>query len=251
MSPDFKFVQDWQLEFFRGVALDLWRRAMTPQQTAAEIDFLAKTFGVNAPARILDVPCGNGRHSIGLARRGHRVTGVDLSQEFIAEAESSSRPLPVSWICADMRQLPWSEEFDGAFCFGNSFGYLSPEEAPQFLLAISRTLKRGSRFVLETGMAAESILPNLQPVRWYKVDDIYMLSANKYHAREARLDIEYTFIRDGQVDVRPSSSYVLTVNQICRMHSDVGLDVTELLGSVAGEAYGLNSGRLISVAVKR
>jgi SAM-dependent methyltransferase len=251
VSLDFKFVPDWQLEFFRGVALDLWRSAMTPQQTAAEVDFLVKTLGVNVPARILDVPCGNGRHSVQLARRGYRVTGVDLSKEFIAEAESSSASLPASWICADMRQLPWSEEFDGAFCFGNSFGYLSPEEAPQFLLAISRTLKRGSRFILETGMAAESILPNLQPIRWYKVDDIYMLSANKYHPREARLDIEYTFIRDGKVDVRPSSSYVLSANQICRMCSDAGLEVTELLGSVGGEAYGLASGRLILVAVKR
>ena len=251
MSPDFQFVPDWQLEFFSGVALDLWRRAMSPQQTAAEVDFLAKALSVDAPARILDVPCGNGRHSVELARRGYRVTGVDLSQEFIAEAERSSVSLPAIWVCSDMRQLPWSEEFDGAFCFGNSFGYLSPEEAPQFVLAVSRTLKRGSRFILETGMAAESILPNLQPIRWYKVDDIYMLSANKYHPREARLDIEYTFIRDGKVDVRPSSSYVLTANQICRMCSDAGLEVIELLGSVGGEAYGLTSGRLILVAVKR
>ena len=91
-----------------------------------------------------------------------------------------------------MRELPWDAEFDGGLCFGNSFGLLDPEGARGFLVAVARTLKPGSRFAIETGMAAESILPHLQKTRWFRVGDIYILSENPYHPRESRLDIQYT-----------------------------------------------------------
>ena len=100
-------------------------------------------------------------------------------------------------------------------------------------------------------MAAESILPGLQKTRWYRVGDIYMLSENQYHPREGRLDIQYTFIRNGQVETRPTSSYVLTVNEICRMHAEAGLRPVELLGSINGEPYQPGSTRLILVSAKQ
>lgn len=229
----------------------MWRLAMTPEQTRAEAEFLQKALHAGESSHLLDVPCGNGRHSIELARRGHRVTGVDQSEEFIAEARTASQSLLATWIVSDMRQLPWREEFDGAFCFGNSFGYLDPDAARDFLAAVARTLKPDSRFAIETGMAAESIFPSVEKRRWYKVGDIYMLSENEYHPREGRLDIQYTFIRDGRVETRPSSSYVLTVNEICRMHAEAGLQPLELLGSIQGEPYQAGSPRLIIVSERQ
>src|SRR5271170_210516 len=106
---------NWYEHFFHGVFLDLWRKAVTPEQTRQEVDFLAATFDLSARPgrRILDVPCGNGRHSIGLAGKGARVTGVDLSEEFITEARSNARAagVEVDWSWSDMRRLPWSGEF--------------------------------------------------------------------------------------------------------------------------------------------
>jgi SAM-dependent methyltransferase len=239
---------NWEVEFFRGVALDFWRLAITPEQTRAEVEFLLGALNGRAGSQLLDVPCGNGRHSIGLAASGCHVTGLDLSAEFIAEAGENSGGLPATWIVGDMRRLAWSAAFDGAFCFGNSFGFLSPEEASEFLAAIARALKPGSRFVLETGMAAESILPALQETRWLRVGGIYMLSENQYQPRESRLDIQYTFIRDGRTETRPSSSYVLTVSELCGMHVRTGLQPVELLGSISGEPYQLGSSRLILIS---
>ena len=151
----------------------------------------------------------------------------------------------------DMRRLPWEAEMDGAFCFGNSFGYLNAGEAREFIASIARALKAGARFVIETGMAAESILPNRQTKMWYQVGDIHMLSENRYHPRESCLEIHYTFVQGATIETHPSCSYVLTVNEICRMHEEAGMEVTGLLGSFAGELYQLRSPRLLVVSQKR
>lgn len=238
---------NWQETFFRGVALDSWRRILTVAMTRTEADFLERALGVGAGAELLDLACGNGRHAIELASRGYNLTGVDLSEEFIAEARGATT-LPVRWVRDDMRSLAWVSEFDGAYCFGNSFGYLSPDETRGFLASLARALKPGARFIVDTGMAAESILPSLARTRWFRLGDILMLSENRYHAAESRLDIDYTFVRNGEVETRPTSSYIFTAGELCRMHQEAGLQPVELLGSFQGEPYQIGSPRLILVA---
>jgi SAM-dependent methyltransferase len=241
---------NWQTDFFRGVALDVWRRAMSPEQTRTEVEFLERVLRIGPGAQLLDLPCGNGRHALEFTARGYSMTGVDQSEEFIAEARDKS-PAAGRWILGDMRDLPWFSEFDGAYCFGNSFCYLDRVNAGKFLSAIARALKPGGRFVIETGMAAESILPGLLKTRWFKAGDIFMLSQNQYHPAEGRLDIEYTFIQDGKVETRPTASYTFTVAEMCRMHAEAGLETIELLGSTAGEPFQLGSPRLILISEKR
>ncbi len=237
---------NWHLDFFRDVALEFWRQAIPPEMTRAEADFLERTFDSGTGAHFLDVPCGNGRHAVELAARGHRLTGVDSSEGFIAEAQASG--CDARWVLGDMCELPWQAEFDGAYCFGNSFGYLDRRGAERFLAAVSRTLKPGGRFIADTGMAAESILPALLQKRWHHIGGIYVLSENEYHPAEGRLDIDYTFIRNGVADKRPTSSFVFTVAELCHFHRAAGLEPEQLLSSVGGAPYALGAPRLILVS---
>jgi len=241
-------MSNWQSNFFRGVALDVWRLAMTPEITATEVQFLERALAIAPGARLLDVPCGNGRHAIELANRGCRLTGIDLAAEYIDETRRS--PVDAEWILGDMCDLPWSDTFDGAYCMGNSFCYLDPEAAAQFLRAIARALKPGGRFALATGMAAESILPTLQPKRWHRTGDILTLSEARYHPAESRLDIDYTFIRNGEIETRPTSSYCFTVAELSRMHAAAGLETIELSAWGADGPYRLGSPGLLMVSRK-
>jgi len=236
----------WFETFFQGPAVDFWTRAMTPALTLADVDFLEKTFDIKPGARLLDVPCGNGRHSIELARRWYRVTGIDLSDEFLAAARAE---LDADWRSGDMRALQLEPStFDGAFCFGNSFGYLDHTGVGDFLSALARALKPGAKLAIETGMAAESILPTLVQKRWHRLGDLMILSENRYDARHGRLDIDYTFVQDGTVETRPTSSYVFTVAEIGRMLEAAGFGEIVFHGGIAGEPYALGTPRLVIVA---
>ena len=194
---------NWWENFFEGVAVDLWLQALPPEHTEREADFLTRTLAVAAGAELLDVPCGAGRLSLALAQRGYRLTGVDWSSEFLDHARSHSSG--VTWERRDMRDLPWRARFDGAFCFGNSFGYLDDDGNAAFLRAVAAALKPGARFVLETPMVLEQLLGHLQDRPWWKVGEMHLLVKNDYDHTCSRLEIEYTFMGNGRTEVRRGS----------------------------------------------
>ncbi len=240
---------NWQTNFFRGAALDAWRRFVNPENTRADADFLERALHLNPGARLLDVPCGNGRHAIELAGRGYRMTGLDQSAEFLAEARPAT-DLAIHWVKEDLRSVPWSFEFDGAYCMGNNFCYLPWDEARQFLNAVARCLKPGARFVVDTGMAAESILPSMPRTLSFRLGDILMLSEHRYYPSESRLDTDYTFVRGGELETRTTTSYLYTAGELCRMHAEAGLRPVQMLGSTGAEPYRIGSPRLILVSAK-
>lgn len=242
---------EWFETFFQGVAVEFWNRAMPSALTLMEVDFLEKALAPPPGASLLDIPCGSGRHSVELARRGYRMTGIDLSADFLkaARARAAEDHFQVDLRQADMRRSGLdADAFDGAFCFGNSFPYLDRPGAVAFLAALSRAIRPGGRLVIDTGCAAESILPALLPQRWHRYDDIIVMSKASYIAAASRLDIDYTFIQGGKIETRPSSSYVFTVAELTRMLADAGFEVGSLNGGFAGERYELGSPRLVLTA---
>lgn len=241
---------NWWQNFFQGVALDFWRAAISDEQTRAEADFLAKQLQLVAGARVLDVPCGNGRLAIELAKRGFKPTGVDLASEFIVEAKQKAVAVgaEVDFYEQDMRDLPWSNEFDGAFCFGNSFGYLDDAADAAFLKAVSQTLKPAGRFVLDAPAVAECILPSFQPNRSIELGGIAVTIEHRYDHAQGRMYNDFTFTRDGVADRRPSSQRIYTYRELTELLGDAGFAVVAAHASLTEEPFQLGAHRLLLVA---
>jgi SAM-dependent methyltransferase len=216
---------DWYKSFFTGLAVEMWLKAMPPEATAAEVAFLRAKLQAPPHAKLLDVPCGGGRLSLELASRGHHLTGVDWSHEFLAHARSSDAARDVTWERRDMRDLPWPARFDGAFCLGNSFGYLNDDGNEAFLHAVAAALKPGARFVLETPMVLENMLGWIEERPWWTVGDMRLLIVNQYDPVRGRLDIEYTHISNGQVDTRYGSHRAYTYRQLVELLEGAGFTV--------------------------
>lgn len=243
----------WWENFFHGVALDFWRAAVSEEQTRTEADFIQKQLQLSPEAKVLDVPCGNGRLALELVARGFDLTGVDIASEFIEEAKSQSvkRDLEVHWHKREMRDLPWSETFDGAFCFGNSFGYLVDEDNAEFLAAVSRALKPGARFIIDSGAIAECILPTFQEHRSFELGGITLVIDSRYDHEQGRMFTDYTFIRDGRSDKRPGSQRIYTYHQLAGLLREAGLAVVAAYSSVAEDPYKLGAQKLLLVSAKR
>jgi SAM-dependent methyltransferase len=243
---------DWWRTFFHGVMADTWLHAMPEEVTRQEVDFVEQVLQVRPPARLLDVPCGGGRHSHALAARGYHVTGVDISPRFLDAARSRTvaGPGQATWEQRDMRDLPWPGTFDGAFSMGNSFGYYDDEGNAAFLRAVAGVLKPGARFLLETGYLVEGLLPNLQERAWYPLGDILMLADRRYDAAEGRLHVEYTTIRDGKVEKWPMSARLHTYREVRALMDSAGFTDLQGYGSLAQEPFQFGSKRLLLVGTR-
>jgi len=243
----------WYQSFFSGVIVDMWRDAASPEQTRLEVDFLEKNLQLQPGQPILDVPCGFGRHSLELTRRGYRMTGVDVSTEMLDVAKSlaTEAKADIRWRAAEMRDLAWQSEFHAAFCFGNSFGYLNRNGTRNFLSAISHALKKGARFAFDYGMTAESILPRFTEREWTPVGDLYFLEHNHYHIAESCIETTYTIIRKGSIETRTGFHWVYTVNEIQSMLQEAGLATRSLFASCASQPFEVGSPLLIVVAEKQ
>src|SRR5258707_12808500 len=112
---------NWYENFFHGLALDLWRKALPPEHTKAEADFLVQALQCGAGSHLLAVPCGNGRLSFELAFRGYQVTGANIAEEFIEEARALATPAAVTpgphFILSDMRNMQRTSNYTGTYCF--------------------------------------------------------------------------------------------------------------------------------------
>lgn len=106
-------MKQWYEELFENFAEGYDREEFT-HGTIGEVDFIEKEIGCNKSARILDVGCGTGRHSIELAARGYSVTGIDLSEGQLAKARkvAAERRLDIRFIRKDAREFDFKGEFD-------------------------------------------------------------------------------------------------------------------------------------------
>jgi 2-polyprenyl-3-methyl-5-hydroxy-6-metoxy-1,4-benzoquinol methylase len=106
-------MKQWYEELFEnyGVKYD---NEVYVQGTIGECDFFEKEIGYNKAARILDIGCGTGRHSIELAKRGYKIVGIDLSESLLTRAKekTSEQKLQISFQKQDARNLAFKCEFD-------------------------------------------------------------------------------------------------------------------------------------------
>jgi len=106
-------MKQWYEELFENYGMKYDNEVFT-QGTIGECDFIEKEINYNKTARILDIGCGTGRHSIELSKREYTITGVDLSESLLkrARAKASEQNLQIVFQKHDARELPFLHEFD-------------------------------------------------------------------------------------------------------------------------------------------
>ena len=147
-------------DFFSEGSPFLSHPLLTAERTRLEIDFLVEALPLHPAARVLDVGCGFGRHSVELARREYHVLGIDPAAAMIRSARENAQKAGVD---VDFQQVAAegyfpAEPFDAALCLFTTLGQVPPasdEDNRDLLSTVFNSLKEGGRFALE--------LPQKQP----------------------------------------------------------------------------------------
>ncbi|MFI5527645.1 class I SAM-dependent methyltransferase [Kitasatospora sp. NPDC051853] len=129
-----------------------WESALARQ--GAALDAVIRSALGPSPATVLDCACGIGTQALGLALRGHRVTGTDLSPVAAERAarEAARRGLTVPTRAADMRELPFDDgSFDVVVCADNALPHLlTAADVRTALSEMRRVLRAGGLLLVST-----------------------------------------------------------------------------------------------------
>ena len=166
---------DWWRKIFNSIYLKTDADLVDDQNiTGKEVDYFSELLRLSPNDKILDLCCGQGRHSLELARRGFRnVEGLDRSHYLIqrAKAQAKKEGLALKFREGDARRLPYpSDTFDAVMLLGNSFGYFETvQDDLRVLTEIFRVLKPWGRFLIDVA-DGEYLREHFQSRSWEWID---------------------------------------------------------------------------------
>jgi SAM-dependent methyltransferase len=148
-----------------------------------------KQAGIGNPKTILDLGCGTGSLSVLLAKRGHQVIGVDLSEHMLAIAQEKARSQGVAssvlWVHQSMAELELDTTVDVILCLCDSLNYLLEEEMVKAAFRkVHEHLNPGGLFIFDVHTPYKIINEFTdQPFTWNEEDLAYIWESELDHER--------------------------------------------------------------------
>lgn len=223
---------EWWQTFFDEHFLECGFGALKRDSALRDVRFLERVLALKKRARVLDVCCGVGRHSIELASRGYRVTGVDVMKEYVevTAARARRRKVKLTLETCDMRKLAYRNEFDAAICMWTSFGYFEREKDHiKSLRTIRRALRPGGKFVIDL-INRDWLIKNFQPYGWMERGNGYVLEHRHFDLVRSRINSDWAYIGDGGVERREVSIRVYSAHELVELLERSGFTVSALFG---------------------
>jgi SAM-dependent methyltransferase len=241
---------DWWRTWFGPVYLDLYDPVLQ-DRTPGEVDAIERLLEIRPPLRILDLACGQGRHSIELAKRGYQVTGLDQSRYLldVAAQRAAAAGVAVSWVEGDMRQpYPVPSGVDVVVNLFTSFGYFADDADDLMVLrAVAGVLRPGGRFLLEV-LNGERIMRTFEEREWIPFGEATVLEQRRLDRDRRRMEVDRTIVRDGHEEKTSHMLRLYSGREVVVLAKRAGFDVVQLYGGWDGELLTEDSLRVVAVA---
>lgn len=213
----------------------------TRERTEREVDVLVEVLKLQPHERVLDLGCGWGRHLVELRRRGFaELVGVDVQEAFL-------EPLAgVTLLAGDATNLGFTAEFDVVYCAFNAL-FSDADTAPQVFKAVSKALKPGGRFLLDT-TNRERLAQADNPARsWRGGGELPWLLEEAHFdlLTGAQRIVQRRIFVDGCEEERTMTRFYYTLSELIKLLNAAGLTVTDVYGDWQLGPYTAESPRTI------
>ena len=205
-------------------------------------------------ARILDVPCGQGRHAHLLAEAGFRVDGLDYSRFLLDQARERGTGPTLHYTRGDMRSLPsrWTGRFDAVVNLFTSFGFFTdPADDARVIHEIARVLKPDGMFVFHGG-SRDGVMARFLARDWWKSADGTVIGQERsFDPLSGILSIQTTWEGPAGSGSREHRIRLYTATRLAELCLDAGLIVHEAYAGFRDRPLTRKSGEMLLVARKR
>ncbi len=224
------------------------------EEAPAQVDWIVRASGVDAPGPVLDLCCGVGRHTLEFARRGYEVTGVDRCEPYLdrARVAAAEEGVSATWVPDDMRRFRREGAFALAINLFTSFGYFDdPAEDALVARNVCASLRPGGRFVLEI-KGKEPLARVFRPCLSRRLADgsLFVQESRLIDAWE-RCETRWLVIRpDGERIVGTLTTRLYSATELRALLLTVGFETVEFYGDLAGAPFDHTATRLVALATR-
>ena len=231
------------------------------EEQARQVEAILRCGNVAPPARILDAPCGIGRHDVHLARFGYRVTGVDFSPVFLERARALAATVgsEPEFVPGDIRTLGDVLEgrrntFAAILNLWTSIGYWGDEVDRDVFRQFHALAAPHALLVIDT-INRDFVVRTFRPQGWESYGDLV-------HIEEREFDFETSWIRGPwrfyqrrngdlfHVSTISVDHRAYAPHELKRLVESVGWRTVGLFGSLAMEALAPDRPRIVLVERK-
>ena len=244
-------------EFFDSEYLYLYTPKLSEERTKNEVDFLEKFVFEPNVKTVIDIPCGFGRHSLALAKRGYKVHGVDNSPIMLKEARKRSSKLPekvskrLTYEKADMRTYDGGSTFDASLSLFSSLGYFDDSTSNQACIdVLVRGVKKGGLIIIDVRNPIKDI-NDFSKNNWqHEENQEGVIIKQKLDPVSLKHTITYIYTKNGKKKEKKATWRYFKYLELEKMLNKAGASVFKTFGNFKGEPYTSESRRLILVAKK-
>lgn len=246
--------RDWWRRHFDDRYFQLHEPLFTEAESRREVAAMMEMLALPTGARLLDLPCGWGRHTALFPLAHVAAVGADLSPELLLRARQRAGALgtipPLA--AAEMRALPFRDAcFDAVVNVYTSLGlYLDDEQDRAALGETRRVLRPGGRFLLESMHRDDVIAAYAERDRWRLPDGTEVRVRRRF---DPVAGISYERLRWKRGDEEGGKAHALrlrTATEIDRLLREAGFEPLEYYGDWSGEPLRHHSPRVIAVALR-
>jgi len=165
--------ENWWATYFDDRYLLAFEPLFDLARDRTEVARLLEVLQLPVGAKILDCPCGQGRHAHLLAEAGFDVDGVDFSRELLASAKSRGGGPALRYTRADMRSLSekWTARFDAVVNLFTSFGFFAePSDDVRVISEFARVLRPRGVLVWH-GASRDGVSARFLKRDWWRTSD--------------------------------------------------------------------------------
>ena len=217
---------NWFVSWFDTPYYHILYKERNYREAQVFMDNLTHYLNLPEKAKVLDLACGKGRHSIYLNQLGYEVLGADLSENSITEANKNQNET-LHFKVHDMRE-PFEDKFDAIFNLFTSFGYFENEEDNL------TTLKAMKESLTEYGFAVIDFMNVTQVVNNLVAEEIKTVENIEFHIKryekEGYIYKEIDFEDQGEKFHFIEKVKALTLKDFEELMEEAGIYLLDIFG---------------------
>jgi len=245
--------KEWWESYFDAQYLLEYEPIFSAARDRADVARLIELLELPAGERILDVPCGQGRHAHLLAEAGFDVTGLDYSSHLLDVARKRGTSSRLRYVRGDMRALPakWTGRFAAVLNLFTSFGFfLDPADDVRVIHELARVLRPNGVLVWHGG-SRDGVMAKFLSRDWWKSADGTMIAHEReFDSLSGVLTIRSHWIGKRATGEREHRIRLYTATRLAELCQSAGLIVEEAYDGWSSAPLTRRSSEMLLVARK-